>query len=99
MRHPPFWCTAAHRPACPTHNGSSEGRSGWLEMVLCVVIGCLKRSGRERDVAFFRIPKIVTHRGKQEYEMTKKRLAGFLAAISREGLENRRVLENDRFCS
>jgi len=68
-------------------------------MVMCVVIGCSKRSGRDKDVSFYRIPKIVTHRGKQEYELTKKRRAGFLAAISREGLEDSRVLEDNRICS
>ena len=66
-------------------------------MVFCVVIGCSKRSGRDKDVSFYRIPKIVTHRGKQEYVLTKKRRAGFLAAISR-GLEDNGVLENDRIC-
>ena len=56
-------------------------------IVLCVVIECSKRSGRDKDVSFFRIPKvIITYRGKREYEMTKRRRAGFLAAISREGL-------------
>ena len=69
-----------------------------LAMVLCVVIGCSKRSGCDKDVSFYRIPKIVTHRGKQEYELTKKRRAGFLAAISRD-LRDTRVLESDRICS
>ena len=28
----------------------------WTNMVLCVVISCSKRSGRDKDVCFFRIP-------------------------------------------
>ena len=68
-------------------------------MVMCVVIGCSKRSGRDKDVSFYRIPKVISHRGKQEYEMTKRRRAGYLAAISREGLRGTRILENDRICS
>ena len=67
-------------------------------MVLCVVIGCSKRSGRDKDVSFYRIPKVIAHRGKQEYELTKKRRAGFLAAISRD-TKGTRVLENERICS
>ena len=67
--------------------------------VRCVVIGCSKRSGRDKDVSFYRIPKVITHRGKQEYELTKKRRAGFLAAISRDCLQGSSVLENDRICS
>ena len=38
---------------------------------MCVVISCSKRSGCDKDVSFYRIPKVVSHRGKQEYEMTK----------------------------
>lgn len=67
-------------------------------MVLCVAIGCSKRSGRDKDVSFYRIPKVVTHRGQRDYELTKKRRDGFLAAISREGL-TQKVLANDRICS
>ena len=69
-----------------------------LKMVLCVVIGCSKRSGRDKDVSFYRIPKIITHRGQRDYELTKKRRDGFLAAISRDDLTEK-VLENDRVCS
>ena len=63
------------------------------------MIGCSKRSGRDKDVSFYRIPKVITHRGKQEYELTNKRRAGFLAAISRDCLQGSSVLENDRICS
>ena len=67
-------------------------------MVLCLVLGCSKRSGRDKDVSFYRVPKVITSRGKQEYELTKKRRDGFLAAISRDGLK-KTILENDRICS
>ena len=30
-------------------------------MVLCIVVGCSKRSGRDKDVSFFRIPTIISH--------------------------------------
>ena len=67
-------------------------------MVLCVVIGCSNRSGRDKGVSFYRIPKIITHRGQRDYELTKKRRDGFLAAISRDGLTEK-VLMHDRICS
>ena len=41
-------------------------------MVLCAVIGHSKRSGCDKDVSLYRILKMVTHKGKQEYELTKK---------------------------
>ena len=68
-------------------------------MVLCVVIGRSKHSGRDKDVSFYRIPKVITLRGKQEYELTEKRRDGILAAIARNGLKNTDVLRNDRICS
>ena len=67
-------------------------------MVLCLVLGCSKRSGRDKDVSFFRVPKVIKNRGKQEYELSKRRRDGFLAAISRDGLK-KTILDNDRICS
>ena len=62
------------------------------------MIGCTKRSGRDKGVSFYRIPKIITHRGQRDYELSKKRRDGFLAAISLDGLTEK-VLVNDRICS
>ena len=45
-----------------------------------------------------RIPKIIIHRGQRDYELSKKRRSGFLAAISRDDLTDK-VLLNDRICS
>ena len=55
-------------------------------MVVCVIVGCAKRSDRDKDVSFYRIPSIRIGRGKQELEFTTKRRTGYIAAISREGL-------------
>ncbi len=68
-------------------------------MVMCVVVGCSKRSGRDRDVSFFRIPKVVSGKGPQNLlELSMKRRAGYLAAISRIGVTDK-ILNNDRICS
>ena len=66
-------------------------------MVLCIVPSCSKRSGRDK-VSFFRIPKVVHSRGFKKEQISRKRRAGFLAAIKREGLTDK-ILENDRVCS
>ena len=63
-----------------------------------MVIGCSKRSGRDKDVSFFRIPVIINNRSDQERNLSKKRRDGYLAAISRDDLTDR-ILENDRICS
>jgi len=58
-------------------------------MVLCAFVGCSKRSDREsdKDVSFYRIPKIRKDRGPREFELGKRRSAGFVAAISRKDLD------------
>ena len=64
-------------------------------MVLYVVFGCSKRSGRDKDV---RIPRIICNKGEQVYTLSKKRRDGFKAAISRVFLIEK-ILKNDRICS
>ena len=67
-------------------------------MVLCVVVGCSKRSGRDRDVSFYRIPKVIKSRGEEREQLSEKRRSGFLAAIMRADLTEK-ILVNDRICS
>ena len=67
-------------------------------MVLCVVVGCSSRSGRDEGVSFYRIPTVVTTRGSAERELTQKRRDGYLAAISRDDLTEK-ILPNDRICA
>ena len=67
-------------------------------MVLCVVFGCSKRSGRDKDVSFFRIPKVIYNKGDKIQQLSRRRRDGYLAAISRLGLTEK-ILKNDRVCS
>ena len=67
-------------------------------MVLCVVLGCSRRSGRDKDVSFFRIPRIIQDKGEQLRVLSKRRRDGFLTAFSRVGLTEK-ILKNDRICS
>lgn len=53
------------------------------EMVICAIVGCSKRSDRDKDVSFYRIPTIRTGRGERELKLSTKCGAGFLTAISR----------------
>ena len=73
-----------------SHMTVAIGHVGVLQlvdtMVLCVVLGCHNRSGRDKGISFFRIPVVITHRGPQDLELSKKRRNGFIAAISRENI-------------
>lgn len=67
-------------------------------MVICCVIGCSKRSDRDKDVSFCRIPSATKYYGEREYELRKKRQDGYLAAISRQDIDVN-SLEKYRICS
>ena len=67
-------------------------------MVICVVVGCSKRSDRDKDVSFHRIPTVRRHYGERELELSIRRREGYLAAISRENIDIN-DLEKYRICS
>ena len=67
-------------------------------MVLCMVLGCSVRSGRDKNVSFFRVPAVVKDRGEQEEELSHERRMMWISAISREKLTEK-ILCNDRVCS
>ena len=67
-------------------------------MVLCVVVGCSSRSGRDKGISFFRIPRIVKNRGENVEQLSKKRCAGYISAIMRKNLTDK-IQSNDRICS
>ena len=70
-------------------------------VVLCILVGCSNRSGRDKGVSFYRIPVVrsaAEGRSPKEVELSKARRAGFLAVISRDDLTESK-LENERICS
>ena len=54
-------------------------------MVICAIIGCSNRSGRDK-VRFFRLPAVVKHQGEQMFSVTTKQRCAWLKAISRDDL-------------
>ncbi|KAJ8392011.1 hypothetical protein AAFF_G00083210 [Aldrovandia affinis] len=47
----------------------------------CVVYGCSNRSNRERNRSFYRVPKVILHKGEKCKETTKKRREIWLANL------------------
>ena len=66
-------------------------------MVICAVIGCHNRSGRD-PVSFHKFPKLTDYQGQVDCELRINRLVGFLAAISREDIDLS-ALDDYRVCS
>ena len=54
-------------------------------MVICAIIGCSNRSGRDK-VRFFRLPAVVKHQGEQMRSITTMQHCAWLKAISRDDL-------------
>ena len=67
-------------------------------MVLCLFVDCHARSGRDKDVSFFRVPSIDTNHGEEAEERSIERRTQWIAAISRDDLTEQ-ILKNDRVCS
>ena len=55
-------------------------------MVICAVVGCSKRSERDRDISFHRFPKVSSYGGEADFELRRKRRDGYLVAIHRKDL-------------
>ena len=68
-------------------------------MVLCVVVGCSSKNGKDKGLGFFRIPKIITNQGEEQEELTTRRRKEWISAVSRDDATNNRVLESERVCS
>ena len=66
-------------------------------MVICLIVGCSKRSGRDKDVSFYRIPKITMNNPRME-ELSRRCRESLIVAISRSDLTDN-ILESDRTCS
>ena len=56
-----------------------------VHTVLCAVF---KRSGRDKDVSFYRIPKVITDKGKDLEKLSRKRRTGFFIS-DKKSLPNR----------
>ena len=67
-------------------------------MVLCLFADCHARSGRDRDVSFFRVPVIDKNHGEEAEELSTERRTKWIAAKSRDDLTEQ-ILKNDRVCS
>ena len=67
-------------------------------MVLCLMVGCSKRSGRDKDVSFYRVPVIIRSEGELTEELTTERRRKWISAISRDDITEKKM-ENDRVCS
>ena len=66
-------------------------------MVLCMIVGCGSKSGRDKGVYFARIPSVITSQGEEAEKLSRERRMRWISAISRADLTDE-ILNNDRVC-
>ena len=66
-------------------------------MVLCLIVGCGSKSGRDKGLYFARVPSVVTNQGEEAQKLSEERRSRWISAISRDDLTEE-ILENDRVC-
>ena len=66
-------------------------------MVLCIVVGCERKSGKQ-NAKFSKIPKIITNQGEEWEELTRERRNRWILAVSRGDTEEKDILQSERVC-
>ena len=66
-------------------------------MVLCMIVGCGSKSGRDKGLHFARLPSVVTNQGEKAQELSKEKRSRWISVISCDDLTEE-ILENDCVC-
>ena len=56
-------------------------------MVLCIVVGCGNRSGRDKGIYFTPVPAVVRNQGEEAEILSQERRSRWISAISRADLQ------------
>ena len=66
-------------------------------MVLCLIVSCGSKNGRDKGLYFVRVPSVLTNQGEEVQKISEERRSRWISAISRDDLTEE-ILENDRVC-
>ena len=67
-------------------------------MVLCIVVGCGRKSEKHKGTGFFRIPSVITNQVQDFEDITTERRERWISAISRDDTCTKEVLESEQVC-
>ena len=68
-------------------------------MPMCLIVGCSRKTGRDKGIRLYRVPAVVTYQGPEVDELsTERRRSLWVSAISRDDLTEK-FLNNDRVCN
>ena len=66
-------------------------------MPMCLIVGCSRKSGRDKGVRLYRVPAVITNQGPEVEELSIERRRLWISAISRDDLTEK-ILNSDRVC-
>ena len=66
-------------------------------MPMCLIVGCSRKTGRDKGIRLYRVPVVVTNQGPEVEELSIERRRRWISAISRDDLTEK-ILSNDRVC-
>ena len=78
---------------CPSNVKKSKTRVREFEMVLCMVVGCGRKSCKHK-VDFSKIPKIITNQGEVWEELMRERRNSWISAVSQGDTDEKNILES-----
>ena len=67
-------------------------------IVHCIFVGCSSNNRKDTTIGFFRIPSIVDKQGEEAEELSRERRESQILAISRDDIQWKDVLKNERVC-
>ena len=76
---------------CPANVNQSKARVCEFEMVLCIVVGCGRKSGIHK-AKFSKIPMVITNQGEEWEELTPERR---ISAVSNGDTAKKNILEGE----
>ena len=66
-------------------------------MPMCLIVGCSRKTGRDKGIRLYRVPAVVTNQGPEFEELSIERRRLWIPAISRDDLSEK-ILNSDRVC-
>ena len=66
-------------------------------MPMCLIVGCSRKTGRDKGIRLYRVPAVVTNQGPEVEELSTERRRLWISAISRDDLTEK-ILSSDRVC-
>ena len=69
----------------------------FLQMPMCLIVGCSRKTGPDKRIRLYRVPVVLTNQGPEVEELSIERRRRWISVISRDDLTEK-ILNSDRVC-